>query len=645
MKSKKLFPFILVGLMVGLVLSGLFVVGVFSNVQRTLTDAIYGERAPLQNIVIVAIDDKSLQEIGRWPWDRDVFARVFEPLNQSTLVGVDVGFFESTSDDGVLADAIEAHGNVVLAAEYMSFSSEEGRIIGGDILEPVSELHEAAQAIGYINIITDRDGVTRAMNTAVGGPVQSFAAVIAQSITKDPVQVADRYLINYVGGPQSYETHSFADVVSGRVDASVFADQVVLIGATSPDLHDTFFVPTSKGSPMPGVEVLANGVQTLILNNPLRTQSPVSVVLLICALALLASGGFYVFHLRMITVLSAVAAVGYLFVTIYLFNKLLVLNVVFPPLAIVGAYTGSLAYAYVLRKKQREEIEHAFGKYVSKAVINEILEHPEKLTLGGERREITVFFSDIRGFTAVSERLNAEELVQLLNEYLTHMTDIIIEERGIVDKYMGDAIMAFWGAPLDEPDHAVRACRTTLRMNKRLRALQEDWDRRGIPSLHIGAGLNTGDCVVGNMGSTQRFDYTAMGDTVNLGSRLEGVNKMYGTETLISEATYERVKNEFVTRRIDKIKVKGRSAPIMIYELIGEKGSVSPLRLAHLKEYEEALEYYWNQEWDKAIKSFRAVLKTRKSDMPPKLFVERCQAYKKNPPQKNWDGVFIMKTK
>jgi len=635
--------YIIISFIVFLALALLYSGGYFSNIQRTVSDPLYGGLTPLQNFVIVAIDDKSLQEIGRWPWDRSEIAQLYEVLNETRLIATDIGFFEETDADGVLSNATERNGKVFLALEYISFSQTEEGVKGENTLVPVDSLSEAAAGMGYINILTDRDGVTRAINTNVEGAFLSFPALIAKEIIKEDIPQENRVLINFVGPPKSYPTYSFVDIVRGEVDRTVFKDKIVFIGATSPDLHDSYFVPTSKGVAMPGVEILANAAQTLIFDNPIRPQSTTSVFIMIFILSMLVGLGFSYVRLRTVTIVTFLLMPASLFVAIIFFNNGTLLNIVYPILTLGVAFTSNLGYAYLRRKQQKEEIQRAFGKYVSKDVINEIMKDPKKLQLGGEHREITVFFSDIRGFTGISEKLSAEELVALLNEYLTHMTDIIIEEGGIVDKYMGDAIMAFWGAPLKQPDHAVRACKTNLKMLDRLTELQKDWSKRGIPVLYIGAGLNTGYCVVGNMGSTQRFDYTAMGDTVNLGSRLEGVNKQYGTTTLISESTHSVVKDHFATRKLDRIKVKGRDAPITIFELLAEKATTA--QKSTIKHFESGLEKYWKQDWDGAIEEFRKALRVTPHDEPSRIFIERCEAFKRQPPGENWDGVLVMKTK
>ena len=296
-----------------------------------------------------------------------------------------------------------------------------------------------------------------------------------------------------------------------------------------------------------------------------------------------------------------------------------------------------MAVFYVAEKKQRSLVTDIFGKYVSKEVANEILKKTtsEELILKGEKRVITILFSDIRHFTSISEKLRPEDLVSFLNRYLSDMTDVIIENKGIVDKYIGDAIMAFWGAPLEEKNHARLACIAALAMKQKLEEEKMDFK--------IGIGINTGSVIVGNMGSLQRVNYTAIGDTVNISSRLEGLNKEYGTTIIIGEATYKEVKDEFVFRELDLIKVKGKDVPIRIYELLGKKGSVGKKLLKTVRHFESGLSYYRQKKWSLAIAEFKQAAKLRR-DVPSEVFIKRCKFLKKHPP-KTFDGVFTMTTK
>jgi adenylate cyclase len=276
-------------------------------------------------------------------------------------------------------------------------------------------------------------------------------------------------------------------------------------------------------------------------------------------------------------------------------------------------------------------------------LVKEIMKEPEQLKLGGDKKELTILFSDIRGFTSLSEKMKPEELVHLLNEYLSDMTKIIMEQRGLVDKFIGDAIMAFWGAPLKEKKHADLACESALGMKAKLEELNKKWSKEGLPYLKIGIGIHTGKAVVGNIGSEERFDYTAIGDDVNLSSRLEGVTKQYDVYILISEFTLNELSKEFIVRELDHVTVKGKNHPIKIYEVLGKEGKISKELLEIKEHFEEGLELYKKQKWDDAIKAFHKSLNL--GDKTSKIFIERCEEFKKNPPVKDWDGVWNLKEK
>lgn len=608
---------VILSIVVGVVLAGLFQIGFLSNVETELESNLYGGRAALDSIVIVAIDDKSIQEIGRWPWSREVWIETLPKLNESKVIGIDVGFFETETEeiDEELGRVL-GELNVVVPVEYL-FEEKT-------ILKPIPQIKSTR---GYINVITDRDGKTRAFNPNIEGEYKSFAEEVYKKYWDAPIEMKNRELINYVGPAGSYKTYSFSDVEKGD-----FKDKIVLIGATAPNLHDEVHAPGSA-RPMPGVEVHANIIQMMITKKFITKENNWWTVLRIILISIIIGLLFYYLPIWA-SILSTIGLmIINLLLTIWLFGQGTIINIIYVPIVSVVSYTSTALYHYIHEKRHRKQIVGAFEKYVSKDVIKHIMEHPDRLKLGGEKREITVFFSDIRGFTSISEKLKPEELVHLLNEYLTEMTEIILKHNGVVDKYMGDAIMAFWGAPLEQPKHAERACQASLDMEKRLKELQNKWNKEGIPALEIGIGMNTGYAVVGNMGSENRFDYTAMGDTINLGSRLEGINKQYGTRIIISETTKKKLGKEFITRKLDAVKVKGKKEPVVIYELIGE-------RKEGIEEYEKGLGLYFKQKWDEAVKEFKKC-----GDTASNMFIERCEYFKENPPGKKWDGAWVMKTK
>ena len=303
-----------------------------------------------------------------------------------------------------------------------------------------------------------------------------------------------------------------------------------------------------------------------------------------------------------------------------------------------------IIYKFILYDRQKNYIKKAFMQYLSPEVVKQVIANPGLLKLGGERREITAYFSDVAGFTSISEKLSPEEIVSLLNKYLTAMTDIILANGGTVDKYEGDAIVAFFGAPIPFEDHAIRCCNAAVDMQNILISLRQKWNEEGYPPVLVRMGMNTGPAIIGNMGSQQRMDYTMMGDTVNSASRFEGANKAYGTYSMISDSTYVYVKDKFITRKLDLLRVVGKSTPVAVYELVGRTGEVSDEKISIIKYYHEALEEYTSRNWTKAIKMFDSIVEMYK-DPPSAAYLERCQKFKKNPPPADWDGVFILKSK
>jgi len=654
-KLSKFFIVFGIAILLATLISYLYTIGFLSNLELDLSDNLYGGKTPLDAIVIVAIDDKSLQEIGRWPWDRSVMADVLPKLSGSKVIGIDIAFFEDqdAETDLELGTAIYTAGNVVLPAEYTEFEIIDGKVVGTELLETIPVIASEAVGIGYINVINDYDGKTRAINPAVVGDYESFAYEVYKNYWSVPIEdeLEDhRLLINFVGPRGTFTQYSFVDVLNGDVDSSAFENKLVLIGVTSPDLHDEAVVPNSA-KPMPGVEIHANTIQTMITQDFLHKEAKWLVILMIFLLAIGTAMLFYYAPVWLSPIVLFALIILQMFFAIFMFNYNWIINILYVPSTLIMTYMVVTLYYYISEKNDRKKVLGAFEKYVSKDVISHIMENPDKLKLGGEKRELTVFFSDIRGFTTISEALGPERLVALLNEYLTEMTNIILQTDGVVDKYMGDAIMAFWGAPLEQPKHAERACNASLMMEKRLKELQVKWTKEGVPPLEVGIGLNTGDAVVGNMGAEDRFDYTAMGDTINLGARLESINKQYGTRILVSAATRKKVKGKgFVFRKIDMVTVKGKTEPVTIYELAGSESDCEKWCVELMDEFEKGLNLYFKQKWSEAILSFKKCLKIRKKgdgkkDGPATTFIERCEYFKKNSPGAKWNGVCVMKTK
>ena len=310
-----------------------------------------------------------------------------------------------------------------------------------------------------------------------------------------------------------------------------------------------------------------------------------------------------------------------------------------PITGFVFAFIYSSLTGYFIEGKSRKELKKVFSRYLHPMVIEQILNNPEKIKLGGASIEATVLFSDIADFTPFSENKTAEELIKLLNKYFEALTDFVLSNNGLLDKYTGDGIMAIFGAPVSMKEHAYFACKAALAHKK-----FSETDNSEVALLHKNTriGINSGTIVAGNLGSEQKTDYTAIGDNVNLASRLEGVNKVFKTKIIISETTFQLVKENFICRELDKIKVKGKTLPTSIYELVEEKTAKNKPRWIEI--YEEGLSFYRDRKWDLAIQKFKLVLKTKEEDFPSKVMTERCEKLKRENP-KNWDGVFSLKTK
>ncbi len=324
-------------------------------------------------------------------------------------------------------------------------------------------------------------------------------------------------------------------------------------------------------------------------------------------------------------------------------SNFVVLNNVYPTMSMFLAFVVVMLYRIVFEQAEQRATRGVMGKYLSPAVMTEVLKDPDALKLGGQKIEMTVLFSDIRGFTSMSEKMDPQELVHFLNEYLTEMTNIVYENEGVLDKYIGDAVMAFWGAPKAQPNHAELACRTAFHMMRRLRELRAGWEQRGLPHLDIGVGINTGFMTVGNVGSKSRFDYTIIGDSVNLGSRLEATNKEYGTNIILSEATLLHLNDAFNVRFLDLIAVKGKKEAAPVYELLGPKDDLgSQPKPGFLEQWEIAMGHYKAQRFDDARTAFQRVLEIEPDDGPALAYIERCAEMAVAPPGESWNGVFVM---
>jgi adenylate cyclase len=459
-------------------------------------------------------------------------------------------------------------------------------------------------------------------------------------------------LINYAGAYGTYPHYSMVDVIEGSVPATAFRDKLVLLGPTALGIGDIRNTPFQQRTYM-GVEIHANIIDNLLhLTDPARTflsRGNREEAIDLAAIVVLGLG-LGVWFARVRPILATVTAVvvlllfmGGLHVAFARWGMWL--SFVVPAATLLANYGGVTSFRMIFEEREKRKVRRTFSQYVSPGVIRLLENDPARyLRRGGELKELTVMFSDIRGFTAMSEGMTPDELVRLLNEYLGEMTDIVFRRWGTLDKYIGDAIMAFWGSPFPQEDHAQRACFAALDMCARLEELNAQWRDAGRKTLAIGVGVNTGPVNVGNMGSDKRLAWTVMGDNVNLASRLEGLTKEYGVRIVLSEGTWQQVAKDFVGRELDRIRVKGKAQPVGIYELLDVAGDGSR-HATLLSAFEDAMAAYRRREWDAAAQKFQSLLELHPDDGPSRVFLSRSCEFMVESPPPDWDGVYVMKTK
>jgi len=487
------------------------------------------------------------------------------------------------------------------------------------------------------------------VHPVISNPLGGLLAGVDFDGTFIPTDERGLLRINYFGKEGSFHNYSIADIIDGKTPPKALAGRIVLVAATAVGTFDQRVTPLDKITA--GVEIHANAIETMLSRRLLQT-SWVSQLLEVLALFLMALVFALIFAKVRVTYALPVLLFAGLFVHLAsygLFRAGWSVYEALPLIELASMFVLVTVFRYATEEKDKRQLRRAFELYLNPDVMDEMLSEPERLKLGGEELEMSVMFSDIRGFTTISEKLSPQALVRLLNAYLSPMTDIVFAKRGTLDKYIGDAIMAFFGAPIQTEKHAANACDAALEMMESLGRLREAWriEDPDVPEVDIGIGINSGSMVVGNMGSLQRFNYTVMGDNVNTASRLEGLNKDYGTHILISEATLgyaSKAAGPYVVRELDSVAVKGKKEPVVLFELRG-KGTPREGEVALLEGYAEALGLYRAQRFSEARLQFETLLERFHEDGPCLLFLGRCDEMTAQPPGEGWDGVFKMKHK
>lgn len=597
---------------------------IFETLDYKLYDLMFLLRGKVEhpeNIVIAAIDESSIEKLGRWPWSRDNFAELVKRLSESgaAVIAFDVIFSEPEKNDPILSKTIKDAGSVILPIVFL-FDREESSpqksllepllisspedfeksrpVSAKRCLFPVRELTEEASGLGHINIFPDHDGSVRREFLYVeyeGRLIPSFSLKVASfflGIPKEKIVVDGtkgirlgrryiptdnfgRILINYYGGNETFRHIPIVDILEGKIKREEVEEKIVLVGATAVGIYDLRVTPTSPA--LPGVEKHANVIESIISERYIR-EVPQAYVILILAISgfcgLILFGRLKASHSLLALLLFILS---FFLSSYFLFKYLgLWLSQFYLYANTVSQFILLSAIRYAISEREARRIRRMFSNYVTERVVNELIKNPSLLKLGGERREVSILFSDIRGFTSFSEKVPPEEVVNTLNEYFARMTDVIFKWEGTLDKFMGDAIMVFWGAPLSQTDHAERALACALEMKESLDELCQNWEKENKPKLKIGIGVNTGEVLVGNIGAEgKKMDYTVIGDHVNLASRLEGLNKKFQSEIIISEFVLEKVKKKIedgffgpvLVKGLGLIVVKGKEKPVKIYSV------------------------------------------------------------------------------
>jgi adenylate cyclase len=701
-----------------------------------------GARQPGPQVVIVAIDQKSQDVLGRWPFPRSNFAEAVDVLREAgaRVIAFDINFpqpdqnsalqalrevraqyekagarhsafdaklkaLEAAADnDKKFAEALSRFDNVVLGyfflpkeelnaqnqalagefLNYLSFqaypqiinpqyaSKFEGREYDGLSPNlPVFAMY--AKDFGYYNVLPDADGVARREPVVFKFqnsfyPSLDVASVLAYlnrpleevSVFFNPnglerINIGSLVLptdpegfvqIDFHGPSGTFPTYSLSDVVQRKIPQEKFKDRLVLIGPTATGIADMAVTPFQTQA-FPGVEVHANFISNVLENRFIQRGPGENLIDLGFILLFSLAAGVLLSVVKPVraTVVLLVLLGVFLWLSYYLFATHRIWIAAFLPTATLTVnYAVIVSYRFFFEERERKRVHGAFAQYVAPGVIKQLLDRPELMRLGGEEKELTAMFSDIRNFTGISEGMTPAALVDLLNELLSEMTEVIFHYWGTLDKYIGDSIMAFWGAPYPQDDHPERACQAGLEMLRTLRKAQARWQAQGKPNLNIGIGIHTGPMLVGNMGSKRRFNFTVMGDNVNLASRLEGLNKTFGTRLIVSETTFQTVQDKMLGRELDWIRVKGKIRPVRIYELLDAQEDGKNLRDL-VGRFHEALAAYRTGQWGAAIEMFGQILRDYPDDGPTRAFIQRCWEYHQQPPEGEWDGVYVMMEK
>jgi len=657
-------------LLLGVLSSLVLLTPLGENIDNLIYDFFFslrGIRESPHNIVIVAIDESSFDEISdQWPWPRSIHAKMLDEVFEAgaKTVAFDVLFAESSPEDEGFGKVIEKHKNVISVYDINVIKDQHTGFEQNSIIKPRS-LIEASNhnlKLGLTKIKTETDGIIRRFYPILGGqPSLSLKAsqiyIHAQQGNLDAIDSFEEdnsRWINFLGPARTIKTISYYQALNPKEylpqdylkDALIFVGFAtasgIISGARETDHYPTSFSLWGAGY-LPGVEIHAQAASGFLSGISINRVATTSVLILGVFLAVFF--GYLIISMKLVwgTILFAFTSLLLLFFAFYLFvESYFYISPLFliAPLFCVFFVNPFLKYLHSL--KQRRFLHDAFSTYLAPQVVTQIIQDPTRLSLGGEEQEATIFFLDLVGFTAMSESLTPKELLEVVNRTLGSFSEIILKNEGMIDKFIGDCIMAAWSLPLPQLEHATKAVEAALEMQERLPRLQAQEQENIGKTFSFRIGISTGPVIAGNVGGGKRFNYTALGNDVNLAARLESLNKQYGTQVIISESTARLIGETVVLRKLDKVRVVGQQKAVTIYEVCGRKESISSLKLEAIKIYSQGLEFYFKKEFPSAIECFTGVLEIIPDDQPSLLLLQRCREYINNEPDGDWDGAYSL---
>jgi adenylate cyclase len=638
---------------------------------------------PSDNILIVQVDQQSIDALSKegitWPWPRQMYAPIIEYLSEAEAVFMDILFTEPSSygqeDDVILSKAIKKASNVYLplflTGQQRAITAEDEGFLKrlsvrdkisaplsfNSVIVPIDTLRDAIRGTGNVTISPDEDGVYRRIPLIFQlkqHVIPHF--VLSYLLQKRIVNIANgslyakdttipltdgKLILRYYREKNPFPLFSFVDLLNSYIAGTkqklqiikkdLFKGKIVFIGLTAAGLYD--LKPTSILSISSGALIHATTLSNIINKNFITKLHWIYVILfmlLICvfiAYSVLKHHSMYInlsiFIISLIVIVTIIAS---------LFKNSLYINIIPPLVSLVFSFIISVAYSYAVEGKERLFIKRTFSQYMDKKIVDYLLQNPSLIKPGGQKRRVTAFFADIAGFTTIAEKHSPEDTAMILHRVLNSLTEVIIQNGGVVDKYIGDCIMAFWGAPVETDHDQVNACNAALQCIESLKELNNAFPKKGSPEIALRIGIHTGDAIAGNIGSDRLFNYTVIGDTVNLASRLESVNKVFKTKIIVSEDTINGTGNEFFARELGLIEVKGKTIPVKIFEIIGEEGRIPSEKREVVMPFNQGLTLYKEKKWHEALGVFDNIIKQNIEDGPSEFYKKKCEYYIANPP-------------